>query len=46
MLFAVTAMTVWTTERTPAWYRIAYFFVGPAAALIGSALRSLRAPRS
>ncbi len=46
MLVAVTLMTVWTTENTPPWYRIAYFFVGPVAAFIGSALRSLRAPRS
>jgi len=46
MLLAVTVMTVSTTESAPQWYRIAYFFVGPAAALIGSALRSLRPPRS
>jgi drug/metabolite transporter (DMT)-like permease len=42
MLLAMTAMTVWTTENAPLWYRVAYFFVGPAAAVIGSALRSLR----
>jgi peptidoglycan/LPS O-acetylase OafA/YrhL len=46
MLLAVTVMTVSSTENTPQWYRIAYFFVGLAAALIGSALRSLRPPRS
>lgn len=42
MLLTVTAMTLWSTERTPAWYTIAYFVVGPAATLIGSALRSRR----
>lgn len=42
MLLNVTAMTLWTTERVPLWYRIAYFFVGPAAALLGSALNRLR----
>jgi hypothetical protein len=46
MLLAITAMTVWTTESAPLWYRVAYFFVGPAAAFIGSALRSLRPARS
>jgi hypothetical protein len=46
MLLAVTARTVSTTESVPQWYRIAYFFVGPAAVFIGSALRSLRPPRS
>jgi hypothetical protein len=46
MLLAVTVMTASTTEITPLWYRIAYFFVGPAATFIGSALRSLRQPRS
>ena len=46
MLFAVIVMTAWTTESTPLWYRIAYFFVGPAAAFIGSALCSLRPHRS
>jgi hypothetical protein len=46
MLLAVTVMTASTTESTPTWYRIAYFFVGPTAAFIGSALRSLRPPHS
>jgi hypothetical protein len=46
MLLAVTVMTASTTEITPRWYRIAYFFVGPAATFFGSALRSLRQPRS
>lgn len=38
MLVSVTVMTVSTTESAPLWYRIAYFFVGPAAVLIGGAL--------
>ena len=42
MLLSVTAMTVWSTESMPRWYRIAYFLVGPAAACLGSALRSRR----
>jgi hypothetical protein len=46
MLLAVTVMTLSTTESMPLWYRIAYFFVGPAAAFIGSALRPLRPARS
>ena len=46
MLLAVTVMTASATESTPTWYRIAYFFVGPTAAFIGSALRSLRPPHS
>ena len=46
MLLTVTAMTLWSTEIMPPWYRIAYFLVGPAAIFLGSALRSLRAPRS
>lgn len=46
MLLAVTVMTASTTESTPQWYRIAYFFVGPTATFIGSALRSLRQQRS
>jgi hypothetical protein len=41
MLLAITAMTVWTSESAPVWYRVAYFFVGPTAALIGSALRTV-----
>jgi hypothetical protein len=45
MLLSVTAMTLWATESMPAWYRIAYFAVGPAATLIGSALNSLRPAR-
>jgi hypothetical protein len=40
MLLAITAMTVWAAESAPLWYRVAYFFVGPAAALIGSVLSS------
>jgi hypothetical protein len=46
MLLTVTAMTLWTTEIMPLWYRVAYFLVGPAAIFLGSALRSLRTPRS
>ena len=42
MLLAVTLMMLLSTERMPAWFRIAYFVVGPAAAFIGSALRSRR----
>jgi hypothetical protein len=45
MLLSVTAMTLWGNERLPTWYAIAYFCVGPAAAFIGSALRSLRLAR-
>jgi hypothetical protein len=46
MLLAITAMTVLTSENAPLWYRGAYFFVGPVAAFIGSALRSLGPARS
>jgi len=46
MLVAVTVMTVSATENPPEWYRLAYFFVGPAAVLIGTALRSFGQPRS
>jgi hypothetical protein len=45
MLLAITAMTVWATETSPLWYRVAWFFVGPAAALIGGVLPSLRRRR-
>ena len=45
MLLIVTMMMLSTTESMPLWYRIAYFFVGPAAAFLGSAIRSLRASR-
>jgi len=46
MLLAITAMTLLTTESLPPWLRVAYFCVGPAAAFIGSALRSHRPARS
>ena len=46
MLIAITAMTVGAAESSPLWYRIAWFFVGPAAAFIGSVLPSLRGDRS
>ncbi|HXR93301.1 MAG TPA: hypothetical protein VN750_23795 [Steroidobacteraceae bacterium] len=45
MLVGVTAMTLWGTESVPLWYRIAYFFAGPAAAFIGSVLRWSRPGR-
>jgi hypothetical protein len=45
MLLSVTAMTLWANESVPTGYSIAYFCVGPAAAFIGSALRSLRPVR-
>ncbi len=32
MLLAITAMTVGQAESSPLWYRVAWFFVGPAAA--------------
>jgi hypothetical protein len=38
MLINVTAMTLLSTEVMPVGYRVAYFLVGPAAALIGSTL--------
>ena len=46
MLCAVTLMTFSSTEAVPAWYRAAYFVVGPAAALIGSVWHSRRRIRS
>jgi hypothetical protein len=46
MLLVVTLMMLLSAERMPAWFRIAYFVVGPAAAFIGSALRSRRPARS
>jgi hypothetical protein len=46
MLLAITAMTVWSAESSPLWYRVAWFFVGPAAAVIGSVLPSIRPTRS
>ncbi len=42
MLSAVTLMTLSADEVMPAWYRIAYFVVGPVAAFSGKVLRSLR----
>jgi hypothetical protein len=42
MLLMVTIMTVTSAETVPTWYRIAYFLVGPAAALIGGALNRQR----
>jgi len=40
MLLVVTLMMSLTTENMPAWFRVAYFFVGPVAAILGSTLRS------
>ena len=45
MLLVVTAMMLSTTESLPPWYGVAYFAMGPAAAFIGAALRSLRPAR-
>jgi hypothetical protein len=46
MLLAITAMTLGSTESSPLWYRVAWFFVGPVAAFIGSVLPSIRSARS
>ena len=46
MLTAITLMTLLAHEHLPVWLRIAYFVVGPTAALIGIALRSPRLTRS
>ncbi len=46
MLIAITAMTIGASENSPLWYRVAWFFVGPAAAFMGSVLPSLRRTRS
>ncbi len=40
MLTAVTVMTLSANEGVPLWYRCAYFVAGPAAAVIGGALRT------
>jgi hypothetical protein len=37
MLLAITALTIFTVEPAPTWYRIAYFVAGPMAALLGRA---------
>jgi hypothetical protein len=42
MLIAITAMTLLANESSPLWYRVAWFFVGPTAAFIGSVLPSFR----
>jgi len=41
MLVTVTVMTLSAAESMPVWYRVAYFFVGPAAALSGTALHRI-----
>jgi len=38
MLMAATAVTLFTTENVPFWFRVALFVAGPVAALVGSAL--------
>jgi len=45
MLLVITAMTVGMAESSPLWFRIAWFCFGPAAAVIGSVLASLRSAR-
>jgi hypothetical protein len=40
MLLVITAMTVSMNESSPLWFRIAWFVLGPAAALIGTVLAS------
>jgi hypothetical protein len=45
MLLVVTAMTLWSAESMPLWYRITYFVVGPAAAIIGSSARARQSVR-
>ncbi len=43
LLAAITAMTLTTTEvSAPLWYRVAWFFVGPAAAILGRVLHQVR----
>ena len=42
MLLVVTSMTLWGSESMPVGYRIAYFCTGPAAAFLGSCLRTVR----
>jgi len=39
MLIAITAMTVFVSESSPVWYRVAWFLVGPTAAYVGGVLR-------
>jgi hypothetical protein len=46
MPLSVTLMMLSADEIMPLWYRIAYFFVGPAAIFIGGAVCSLRWARS
>ncbi len=42
MLTAVTVMTLSANENVPRWYRFAYFVAGPAAAILGGAIKRLR----
>jgi hypothetical protein len=45
MLLNVTAIMLWSNEVMPGWYRIAYFLAGPAATLLGGALRTRQSSR-
>jgi hypothetical protein len=42
MMFVVVWMLWWSGETSPLWFRVAYVFVGPGAALLGGALYSSR----
>lgn len=46
MLLAITLMTLSANESVPLWYRVAWFVLGPAGAVAGSVLHSLRSARS
>jgi len=45
LLISITLMTLSDTHSLPLWYRIAWFAIGPTAAVLGSALPSLRRAR-
>lgn len=44
MLAVITGLSLVTTEAAPLWYRVAWFFLGPLAALTGRALAITRRP--
>jgi hypothetical protein len=46
VMMTVVVMTMGMTGDSPLWYRAAWWLIGPAAAVIGSALPSLRRDRS
>jgi hypothetical protein len=46
VLLTVGAMTMGMAENSPLWYRVAWLFVGPAAAVVSTVLPSLRRDRS